>query len=155
MRQNAKLNLGIVRIQKYISLFRNKYLTDQSSKLHSYRDILKIRLCAANPSCCCNCLVKSRMNPAVLCDLTNKPVCISRFQFRKLTVLQNILYNGILRCKLFQNICRCGITCLCFLSTLKAKLFKQDHSHLFRRIDIKLFPCLLPDLLLQFSNTYT
>ena len=48
-----------------------------------------------------------------------------------------------------------GITCLCFLSTLKAKLFKQDHSHLFRRIDIKLFPCLLPDLLLQFSNTYT
>ena len=31
---------------------------------------------------------------AVLCDLTNKPVCISRFQFRKLTVLQNILMGA-------------------------------------------------------------
>ena len=155
MCQDTKFDLGIVRIQKYIALFRNKYLTDQSSKFHSHRDILKIRLCTAYPSCCRNSLIKCRMYSAIFCDHTGQPICIGGFQFCELSVFQDILYDGILRCKLFQNICCCRIACFCFLSALKAKLLKQDYSHLFRRIDIKFFPCLLPDLPLQFSDTYT
>ncbi len=54
MCQNTKLDLGIVCIKKNAAIFRYKNFTDQSPKFHTYRDILKIRLCAADPAGCSN-----------------------------------------------------------------------------------------------------
>ena len=154
MCKNTQLNLRIIRIQKYIPLLRHKYLTDQASQFHSHRNILKIRLCAADPACCSNRLIKCRMYSSVFRDNLEKPVRISGFQFGKLTVLQNIFYNRMIRGQLVQNIRCCGISGFRFLSAFDSHFFKKDHSKLLRGIDVKFFPCLLPDQFLQFRDPH-
>ena len=153
--QHTKLNLRIIGIQEHISILRHKNLADQSSKFHTYRNILKIRLCAADTSGSCNRLIKSGVDSSVFSDHIAKPIRIGGFQFGKLTVFQNILHNGMVRCQFIQDICCSRIACLGLLSTWKSHFFKKDHSKLLRGIDIKILPCLLPDRFLQLLNTHT
>ena len=61
MCQNTKFNLRIIGIHKSISFFRNKYFTNQTSKFHPYRNILKIRFGTADSSGRRNRLVKFSM----------------------------------------------------------------------------------------------
>ena len=131
MCQNTKLNLGIVCIKKNAAIFRYKNFTDQSPKFHTYRDILKIRLCTADPAGCSNGLVKGRMDPAILIDHTGKTICICGLQFCQLPVFQDIFNNGLLFCQLLQHICSCGITGFGLLSAFDPHFLEKDHSQLF------------------------
>ena len=153
MCQHTKLDLGIICIQKYKSLLRHKNLTNQSSQLHTYRNILKIRICAADTSGCSDGLVKSGVNSSIFSDHISKPVCISGFQFGQLTILQNIFYNGMIRRQFIQDIRCCGVTGLGLLSAGKSHFFKKNHAQLFRGIDIKFLPCFLPDGFFQLLDT--
>ena len=152
VRQNTKLDLGIIRIQKYKASFRHKYLSDQPSQLHADWNILKVWLCTADTAGRRNGLVKGRMDSAILSDHGSKTICICGFQLGELTVFQNIIYDWILRCQFLQNICGCRIAGFCLLPTWNGHFFKKDHAKLLGRIDIKFFPCLLPDQLFQFLN---
>ena len=155
MCKDSQLDLRIIRIQEHESVFRHKNLTDQSSKFHPDRNILKIRFCTADPSGCRNRLIKGRMNPSVCFDHSTQSICIGRFKLGKLAVFQDILDDLMLRRKLLQNVCRCRVTCLCLLASRDLHLFKQDHTQLLRGIDIEFFTCLLPDQLFQFMDTDT
>ena len=79
MSQHTKFNLGIIRIQENTILRRNKDLSDQPSKLHTYRNILKVRLRTADPSGGCNGLVKFTVNSSILRNTASQSVRISGF----------------------------------------------------------------------------
>ena len=153
--QHTKLDLGIIGIQEHISILRHKNFADQSSKFHTYRNILKIRLCAADTAGSSDRLVKSGVDSSVFSDHISKPVCISRFQFGKLAVFQDIFHDLMIRCQFIQDICCCGVACLGLLSTWKSHFFKKDHSKLFGGINVKLLSRFLPDQLLKLLNTNT
>lgn len=59
MRQHTQFNLRIICIHKYITIRWNKYLSDQASQFHTNRNILKIRLCTADPASCRNRLIET------------------------------------------------------------------------------------------------
>ena len=130
MCQNTKFNLRIIGIHKSISFFRNKYFTDQTSKFHSYRNILKIRFSTADSSGRRNRLVKFSMNPPIILNIIRQPVCICGLEFGILTIFQNLCDYRMFRCKLFQYICRSRITCLCLAPTRELHIFKQYNSKL-------------------------
>ena len=153
MCQHTKLDLGIIGIQKYKSLLRHKNLTDQPAQLHADRYVLKIRICTADTTGCCDRLIESRVDPSIFSDHISETICISGFQLGQLAVLQDIFYDGMIRRQLIQDIRRCGIAGLGLLSTWKSQLFKKDHTQLFRGIDIKLLPCFLPDGFFQLLDT--
>ena len=79
MSQHTKFNLGIIRIQENTILRRNKDLSDQPSKFHADRNILKIRLRTADPSGGCNGLVKFTVNSSILRNAASQSVRISGF----------------------------------------------------------------------------
>ena len=65
MRQDAKLNLGIIRIHKHITVLRHKDLADGAPQLHAHRNILQVRLRAADAAGCRDGLVKFSVNTAI------------------------------------------------------------------------------------------
>ena len=50
--QHTQLDLGVVGIHKDKSIFRDKDFADHSAKFHTDRDVLKVRLRAADASRC-------------------------------------------------------------------------------------------------------
>ena len=68
MGQNTKLDLGIIRVHKGVTLFRHKYLADLSSQFHADRNILQVRLGTADSSGGCDGLVEGSVDPSVLPD---------------------------------------------------------------------------------------
>ena len=65
MCQHTQFDLRIICIHKYITIRWNKYLSDQASQFHTNRNILKIRLCTADPASCRNRLIETTMNPTI------------------------------------------------------------------------------------------
>ena len=152
--QNSKFNLRIIRIYKYIALLWHKHLSNSPSQLHANRNILQIRLCAADTSRCRNGLVEFSMNSAILPDKTSQTLSISRIQLGQLTVFQNHLNNRIFRSQLFKHIRRRRIPCLCLLSMRKLHPLKKDLSQLFGRVNVKRLPGQLVNLLLQLLDLH-
>ena len=125
MGQHAKLDLGIVCVQKYKARLRHKDLADQPSKLHTHRNILKIRFRTADTSRRCNGLIKLAVDSLVIRpDITGQPICISGFQFRQLAVFKNLPHNRIIGTQLFKNIGRRRITRLRLLRKRQSQLLK-------------------------------
>ena len=79
MRQYTQLNLRIIRINKYIAFLRHKYFPDQPSQFHSYRNILQIRFCTADPPGRGNRLIKRSVNPSIRSDIICQSVRIRGF----------------------------------------------------------------------------
>ena len=79
MCQHTQLNLRIVRIDKYIPFFWHKNLSDQTTKFHTDRDILQIRLCAADTPCCCNRLIKGTVDSSIRSNAQCQSIRISGF----------------------------------------------------------------------------
>ena len=152
MGQHPQLDLRIVRVQENKSIFRHKHFADQSSQFHPHRDILKIGLCAADPSCSGDRLIKGGMDPAVFFDHCAQAVRVSGFQLCKLPVFQDIFYDRLFRGQLFQNVGRCGIPRFCFFPAGDPHFFKKDGSQLFRGINIELLARLFPDQFFQLMD---
>ena len=79
MGKNTKFYLRVVRVQEDIAFLWDKDLPKQASKFGSYRNVLQIRLCAADSACSSNGLVKSGMNPSALINISCQSVCIGGF----------------------------------------------------------------------------
>lgn len=106
MGQDAKFDLGIIRIHKYISVLRHEYLADQAPELHPHRNILQVRFRAAQPSGGCHGLIEFPVDPSVRPDERGKPVRIGGLKLRQLPVLQDLRYERIIRRQLLQHIRR-------------------------------------------------
>ena len=152
MREYSKFDLRVVCIQKYKTIFRHKNFADQPSEFHSDRNVLKVRFRTADTSRRCDRLVKGRMDPSIRFDHGTQSVCISGFEFRKLAVFQDIFDDFMFRCKFLKDICGCRITCFCLLAARDPHFFEQDHTELFRGVDVEFFSCLLPDHFFQFLD---
>ena len=97
MCQNTKFNLRIIGIHKSISFFRNKYFTNQTSKFHPYRNILKIGILGGKPPGCGQHLVELGMDASVpRADIPGQRIQICALQLHILPVGQDIRYNGML-----------------------------------------------------------
>ena len=150
MGKHAQLNLGIVRVHKDAAFPRYEHLPNASAQLHAHGDILQIGLCGADASGGGNRLVEAGVNPLIRPDIDRQSVGIGGFQLGQLPVLQDVLDNGRLPGKLFQHICRRGITCLGLLAPGKLHGIKEHLSQLLRRIDVEFHSRLGMDGLLQF-----
>ena len=79
MRQYPKLDLRVIRIHKHIPVLRYEHLPYQPSKLHTHRNILKVRLCTAKPSGRRDGLVEFAADPSVCANIVGKTVRVGRF----------------------------------------------------------------------------
>ena len=79
MCQHTKFNLRIIGIHKNVSVLRHKYLPDQPSQFYPDRNILKIRLRAADPSGRCNCLIELAVDSSIFFNIIDQTICIRRF----------------------------------------------------------------------------
>lgn len=71
VRQDAQFYLGIVGVDKHISVLWDKHLADQPAKLHPNRDVLQVRLRAADPSGRGNRLVELAVDSPILVNIIN------------------------------------------------------------------------------------
>ena len=143
MRQNPKLELGVIRIHEKTPFLWHKDLSDLAPQLHSHRNVLKVWICRTEPPRSRDGLVEGRMDPIIPADIGCKAVCIGRFQLCKAAIFQHVRYNGMFLRQFFQHIRCCRVTGLCLFSSGQAHFFKQDLSKLFGGIDIKLCSRLL------------
>ena len=154
MGQDTQLNLGIVRVHEHTAFLGNKHFADFPAQGHADRDILKVRLRAADASRSRDSLVEFAVNPSVLTDIGCQAFRIGGIQLCQLAVIQNFLDHRIIRRQLFQHIrCR-GITCLCLFSSRKLHPLKENLSQLLGGIDIELMACLLVDFLFQLGDSH-
>ena len=65
MSKYTKFNLRIISIYKYISILRNKCLSNQSAKFQFHRNILEVRISRTDTAGRCDRLVKGSVNPAI------------------------------------------------------------------------------------------
>ncbi len=154
MRKHAQLNLGVIRVQKYTAFPRKECLPDQPPELDPHRDILQIRLRAAQPPCRCDRLVKRGMNPPVIRNTLRQTVGVGGFQLRQLTVFKYIRHNRIIRRQTLQNIRRRRVACFRLFAVRHFQPVKQNRPQLFRGINIELLSGLLINLLLQLRNAH-
>ena len=147
--ENTELNLGVVGIGKEIAFPRHKQLPNLSSQLHPDRNILQVRLGAADSACRRDGLVKGAVNPSVGTDVIGKPVGVGGLQLRHLPVIQDLLHKGIVNRQLLENAGRCGISCLGLLSAGHVHLIEKDLAQLLRGINIEGLSGFTVDFLLQ------
>ena len=150
--QHTQLDLGVVGIHKDKSIFRDKDFADHSAKFHTDRDVLKVRLCAADASRCRDRLMELAVNPSVCRNVTCQSVRVGGFELCKLTVLQNMGHDRCLRCQFLQHVGRSRVAGLRFLSIWKLQFFKQNHTELLRRIDIEGLASQIVDRRFQFFD---
>ena len=141
--QDTKLDLAVIRINKGISVLRDKDSAECPSFFRTYRNILKIRIRGADPSCGSHRLIKGGMDPSVFPDKGLQPVCVCGLKLGIGPVFQYIPHKGIFRGKLFQHLCGSGIAGLGLLTAFYTHLFKEDLAQLLRGIDVKFFSCRL------------
>ena len=140
MCQNAQLDLGIIRVHKFIAVLRHKHLPDAPAQLHPHRDILKIRLRRADPPRRRDRLVKARVNPLIRADICRQSVRVGGFQLRQRPVLENILHDRIVPRELFKDIRRSGIAGLRLLPAGDVHRLKQHLTELLRGIEVEGVP---------------
>ena len=87
MRQNAQLNLAVVRVDKHPAVLRHEHFSDFASKLRAHGNVLEIRLCGAEPPGRRDHVLERRVDPAVVRDLLDKAISIGRFQLCKRPVV--------------------------------------------------------------------
>ena len=131
MGQHPELDLGIIRIHEYIAFFRDKNLPDQSAKFHPYRNILQVRLRAAEPPGSGHRLMKLPVDPPVRPDKVGKAVRVSGLQLGKLPVFQDLRHQRIIRGQLVQHLRRRRVPGLGLLGVGHFQFLKQDHTQLF------------------------
>ena len=154
MRQDTKLDLGIVSVDEDAALLRNKYLPNFTSQLHTNRDVLKIRLRTADSSRSRDGLVKSPVYSLIRPDIDGQTFRIGGIQLGKLTVVENHLYHRIIGSQFVQHIGSRRITGFRLFPIGQLHMVKQNLSQLLGRIDIKGFPCFFINLLLQRDNLH-
>ena len=154
MRQQAKLDLGIVGIDEDVPILRNENLANLTSQFHTNRYILKIWLRTADSSRSRDGLVKSPVYSLIRPDIDGQAFCIGGIQLGELTVIQNHLHYRIIGSQFVQHVGRRRIPGLRLFPVGKFHMVKQDFAQLFGRIDIKRFPRLLINLLFQYGNLY-
>ncbi len=151
-RQDAELNLRVIRIRKNKALPGNKHFADGSSLLGPHGNVLEIRVRRADAPGCRNGLMEGRMDALIPGDIPGQSVRIGGFELRKAAVFQHLCHNVVLRRQLLQDICRSGITAFRLLSARKSHLFKKDLSQLLGACDVKLASRRLVNGLLQLAD---
>ena len=87
MRQNAQLDLAVVRVDKHPAVLRHEHFANFASKLRAHGDVLEIRLCGAQSSGRRDHVLERRVDPAIVRDLLDKAVGVGRFQLCKRPVV--------------------------------------------------------------------
>ena len=140
MGQDPKLNLGIVGTDEFIPCSGDECLPELPPHGLPDRDILQIRLCAAQPSRCRHSLLEMGTNSSIRPDQRSQSFHISAPQLRQCPVLQNKTDDRILRSKFLQNIRTGAVSPLRLLSGRQSQLLEENIPQLLRRIDVENFP---------------
>ena len=149
MGQHAQLNLRVIGVHKDAPFGGHKQPSYLPPQLHAHRDILEVRLRAADAACGGDRLVKRPVDPPVLPDKGGQAVCIRGFQLRHLAVIQDLPDHRIIRRQLFQHIRRRGVAGLRLLPARHFHFPEQNFTELLGGIDIKFTARIRVDLLLQ------
>ena len=152
MRQYPQLNLRIIRVHEHAPFLRHEHLADQPSQFHAHRDVLQIRIRAADTPGGRDGLVELPVDAAVTADKVGQAVRISRFQLRQLAIFQNLFHHRAIRGQLFQHVRRRGIPALRLLPVFQPHMLEQDDSELLRGIDVERLPRQSVNLLLQLDD---
>ena len=138
VRKQAQLDLGIVGVNEHASrLGGNKELPELSTKLRTDGNILQVRLSRGETAGSCTGLLEGGMHHALLVGQLQKAIHIGRLEFRDLTVVKDIVNNGVITAELLQHLCVRGIARLGLFIRGKKKNVKEDLAKLLGRIDIK------------------
>ena len=110
--QHTQLNLAVIcRKQQVIPLPRLKQLPDMPALLPAHRDILQIRLRAAEPACCSDSLIEGSMHPAGAAVYQGRnAIQISGFQLCPQAVIKDFTDDRMLVVQLIQHLHVCRIT---------------------------------------------
>ena len=76
MCKDAQFDLRVVGIKEYKTILRDKNLAQQPARLHADRDILQIRVGAADTPGCRDGLMESAVYPPILCNIWHQPIRI-------------------------------------------------------------------------------
>lgn len=151
-REQTHLNLRIIKSNQFILWsICDKGWSYLSCDILSGRDILEIRIGTGETTSCCNRLIVACMYPIILTCNLEQSVYVGRLQFRVVSIPNDMLCNRIEFCKFIEDFGIHTKTSFCLLCCWIAEFFKEYFSHLFRRVDIKLNPCKMMNLLFEFS----
>ena len=137
MGQQPQLDLGVVRIHQHLPRRGHKHLPQLRPQLRADGDILKVRLCGAEPSGGSDGVLEGGVDPSVRSDHLAQPVSIGGFQLGELAVLQDLLNDGVLSPQLLKHLRIGRPSRLCLFHRRQTQALKEDLPQLLGGIDVE------------------
>ena len=137
MRQQAQLDLGVVRIHQHTALRRREHPPQLAAQLGACGDILQIRLRGAEPPGGGDGHLEAGAYPAVHIDDLHQPIHIGTLQLGVLAEAQYVVHDGIGVTQLFQHIGVGGPAGLCLFAVGQLQFLEQDIPQLLGGVDVE------------------
>ena len=138
--QHPQLDLAVVRVHQHGALLRHEHLPDFRAQIRAHRDVLQIRLRGGQPPGGGHQILEGGVDPPVLPDLLDQPVCIGGLQLGQHPVVHDGGDNGMIPLQLLQNLRIGGVAGLGLFHRGQSQLFKEQLPQLLGGVDIEGFP---------------
>ena len=150
VRQKAKLDLGIVGVDDDVVLLLGQEEAAQlASELSANGNVLQVGLGGGKTPRGRSRLLEGGMHASMLICHLEQSVGVGALELGELTVVQDLLNDGVVGTKLVQDLGVGRISRLGLLGVRKLEGVKKHLAKLLWRIDVKRLPCMEEDLCLE------
>lgn len=149
MRQQAQLDLTVVRVDEHLAGRGHEHVADLRAELAAHGDVLQVRLGGRQASCRRDGHLEVRVDAPVGRDLLEQPVGIGGLELREHAVVEDLVNDRVLAAQLFEH---GGIRAPAGLGLFPGReheLVKQHVAELLWRLDIERLARAGPNALLQ------
>ena len=137
MREQAQLDLGIVRVHEHAAGFGDERAADLAAHLRAHGDILQVRFAGGDAACGGDRLVKPGMDAPVAPRQAQEAVDIGAAQLADLAVEQDLVDHRMQGGELLQGFRVGGIAALGLLLCRQAERAKEHVAQLLGAVEVK------------------